>query len=185
MVGSSSQDDQGISRHCFGRVYLPSVGELKVALSIVKPMRRGFGGQLYSVLAVEPSKRQRSIASVVGSGQCRFCVRQRFPLSVVGSDFRDATTPPLLHRKSALYVFWGRAIAGADTRSGTLGCIHISTVLAQTLVDAPLNLLPRRVRSDSRAHQQKPQVWLRFPLLASFALNCLGSEPRSIFPSQI
>lgn len=31
----------GISRHCFERVYLPSVGELKVALSIVKPVRRG------------------------------------------------------------------------------------------------------------------------------------------------
>ena len=57
---------------------------------------------------------------------------------VVGSDFRDATTPPLLHRKSALSVFWGCAIAAADTRSGTLGCIHISTVLAPPLVDAPL-----------------------------------------------
>lgn len=95
-------------------------------------------------------------------------------MPVVGSDFRGATTPPLLHRKSALSVFWGRAIEGADARSGTLGCTHISTVLAQTVVDAPLNLLPRRVRSDSRAHQQKPQVWLRFSAISFLCLELLG-----------
>ena len=88
------------------------------------------------------SKCRRSPLTIVVT----ICVAQPF----IGSDFRGATTPPLLPRPGRSPWFGVTPHRAQVICSGALGCVRISTVLAPTLTDVPLNLQPRRVRSCGR-----------------------------------
>lgn len=72
--------------------------------------------------------------------------------------------------------------SGASTYSAASGLIRISTVLATPSVSVPLNLQPRRVRSNCRV---SPAGRFERYFCGQFSV-CLfrirGREPRSIFP---
>lgn len=137
---SSSEDDRGISRHCFGMVCfaLSTYAESRFIcrISTIPRHRTNFQGIAH---------RGRCIGCFPFAVLCQteYIVIQRVRLRG-GREIQSLRLP----RLQGIQMFWGASVAGADTYHSALWHQPLTDSPRHTLAHTAKNLLPRRVRSD-------------------------------------
>ena len=147
---SSSEDDRGISRHCFGMVCF--------ALSTY--------AESHFICRIPTIPRHRTnFQGITHRGRCVGC----FPFAVLcqteyiviqrvrlrgGREIQSLRLP----RLHDIQMFWGATLPGAETYRSALWHQPLTDSPRHTLAHTAKNLLPRRVRSDGSGALRQGRV---------------------------